>query len=142
MMKLYLVLATIEQDERIYYKWNLYNDDEELIFQSRNAVIKDDLKSTIKVFIDILFCVNKLSNDIELNLWTNLEFISNYFYRNRIVKKLHYDDFELMEILRNAMKGITPSKLRESNEVKFLKASHDALLKQVEQSLKPVKTDG
>ena len=139
MMKLYLVLATIEQDGRIYYKWNLYNDDEELIFQSRNAVIKDDLKSTIKVFIDILFCVNKLSNDIELNLWTNLEFISNYFYRNRIVKELHYDDFELMEILRNAMKGITPSKLRESNEVKFLKASHDALLKQVEQSLKPVK---
>ena len=139
MMKLYLVLATIEQDGRIYYKWNLYNDDEELIFQSRNAVIKDDLKSTIKVFIDILFCVNKLSNDIELNLWTNLEFISNYFYRNRIVKELHCDDFELMGILRNAMKGITPSKLRDNNEVKFLKASHDALLKQVEQSLKPVK---
>ena len=139
MMKLYLVLATIEQDGYIYYKWNLYNDDEELIYQSRNAAIKDDLESTIKMFIDILSCVNKLSDDVEVNLWTNLEFISKYFYRNSIVKELHYENFTTIETLKNAMKGITPTKIRGSNEVKFLEASHDALLKQVEQSLKPVK---
>ena len=133
MMKLYLVVSTIEQEGYIYYKWCLYNEDRELIFQSKNAETYANIQQYIKIFTDIFSYVRKLSNDVLLYLKTNLQFMHKYFWRNCIIEELHYDDFAAFETLKNAMKDITPIKVIDGTEVKFLNTKEEMLLDQLTQ---------
>ena len=90
MMKLYLVVSTIEQEGYIYYKWCLYNEDRELIFQSKNAETYANIQQYIKIFA-------------------------------------------AFETLKNAMKDITPIKVIDGTEVKFLNTKEEMLLDQLTQ---------